>query len=162
MFVFTPNTLIESSKVNANFNQLNNGDIDWSNFSNNIKSATNPSDITPTNSSQDLASGGLTLSYTVSSDCYAFVNVSLTMHSTTDFEFRPEIRVDGSIVQTFSPSASLATGYRAVERSFSYGVSLTAGSHTISAGVFLSSSTGASMRATGSTISAIVLWRVIA
>lgn len=137
--------------------------IDWSLFSNNMKSASNPSSITPTNSSQDLAGNGATISFTVGSTCNALVTVSIGLYSSSDYEFRPEIRVDGTVVQTYSPAAALgnASGRPSV-RGFTFSVPLTTGAHTISAGVFISAGTALSIAAGGVSVAALVLGNVTA
>ena len=137
--------------------------VDWSTFSNNIKSALNTSAPTLSNTSQDLASCGLTLSFTSSGTSYALVTVSLGIGSTTDFEFQPEIRLGGSVQKTLTPNAALTSaGGRASVMSFSYKITLADGSNTISAGVNLSSSTTATLPIGGGCISAIVFGNITA
>jgi len=95
-FIFTPNTLIESAKLNSNFSELKaKTDTLYTSFS--MKSATNGSSIALTNTSQDLVTDGVTVSLTATVACKAFVSVSLGVYSTTDFEFQPEIRLGGTI-----------------------------------------------------------------
>ena len=137
--------------------------IDWSSFTNNVKSALNTSSPSLSNTSQDLASTGLTLSFTVSAACKALVFVSLGVSSNSDYEFRPEIRLGGSVVASLTPAAALSSASgRANVRAFSAVVSLVSGANTISAGVTLASSTSPGMTIGGGSISAIVLGDVTA
>jgi len=143
--------------------KLSEAALDWSTFSNNMKSASNSGNITPTNSSQDLASSGLSISFTVAQACNALVTVSLGVQSTTDFEFQPQIRLGGSIVKSFTPAASISNaGGRALVRGFTWVVPLAQGANTLSAGLLLSSSTTPGIAANGGTIAAIVLGEVTA
>lgn len=135
--------------------------IDWSAFSNNIKSATNTSAPTLSNTSQDLASCGLSLSFTCSGTAYALVTVSLGIVSAADFEFKPEIRLGGTIQKLFGPNASTGAG-RGVVRGFTYLVTLANGSNTLSAGVNISSGTSLSMQIGAGNIAAIVFGEVTA
>lgn len=136
---------------------------DWSTFSNNIKSATNTSTPTLTNSSQDLASSGASISFTLSGTGYAFVTVSIGIGSLNDFEFQPQIRLGGTVVHTFSPPAAPgALVSRAHVRGMSRLVTLTNGVNVLSPGVFLSSA-GSPITSNGAiTISAIVFGNVTA
>ena len=136
--------------------------IDWSTFNLNMKTAANGGVITLTNTDQDLASSGVSISFTVSSACNAFVTVSLGVSSTTDFEFRPEIRLAGSQVSIFSPSAAATSTGRASGRTFSAHVPLSAGVNVLSAGAFISSATSPSIAIGGAVISALVLGNVTA
>jgi hypothetical protein len=132
-------------------------------FALNMKSATNTG-TTIITGEQDLAAQGLTLSFMVASNCNALVTVSLGISSSQDFEFRPEIRLGGSIVQTLSPVATNSnnSATRACVRGFTYVVALTTGVNVLSAGVFVSAASGLSMAVGGGTISALVLGQVTA
>lgn len=135
--------------------------IDWTTFPLNIKSSANSSLINPTNSSQNLS--GISISFTVEDACYALVTVSLGCSSTSDFEFVPQIRLGGSVVKAFSPSAAAGNvSNRATVRGFTWAVPLVAGANVLTAGVQLSSSTAAAIQANGGAISAIVLGKVTA
>jgi len=137
--------------------------INWSTFSNNIKSTFNTSAPALTNSDQDLASSGLSLSFTCSGTAYAFVTVALGISSTTDFEFQPEIRLGGVIQAKYTPVAAAANASsRPDVRTFSYGITLVNGVNTLSAGVFLSSATSPSWQIGAGSISAIVFGNVTA
>lgn len=107
------------------------------------RSILNTSAPSLTNSSQDLASCGLVQIVTASEGAIAQVRVDLGIGSTTDFEFRPEVRLGGTVVKNYTPNATLASaGGRASTRGFTWNVPLVAGANTISAGVELNSSTG--------------------
>lgn len=136
--------------------------IDWSTFSNNIKFAMNPSQITPVNSDNNISSAAIT--FTVETACLAFVTVSVGVTSTTDYELKPEIWLDGAIYATNGTPASLGGGTsgRAYQRTISRGVSLSAGAHTLTPGVLISSATGPSIPAGAAEITAIVLGNVTA
>lgn len=142
---------------------LTSSKIDWSSFSNNIKSVTNTSSPALTNSSQDLASSGLSLSFTVVGTAYAIVDISLGMTSTADFEMQPEIRLAGAVVKKYSPQAAEGNASsRARVRSFSYLVILVDGVNVISGGVTISGGATVVMQNTGCSISALVLGEVTA
>lgn len=134
--------------------------IDHSTWSLNIKGNRNSSAITPVNGSNVNGSGqGLNVTFTVSATCKALVVLNMAAISTSDFEFRPLIYLDG-VVQTTGvsePAASVgnASG-RAVQRSNTAVLTLTAGAHTISGGIFVSSATGPTVPINGASISAIV------
>lgn len=139
------------------------GAIDWSTFANNIKSAFNTSTGTLTNSSQDLASVGLSLSFTVVGTAYALVTVSLGIFSSSDFEFRPEIRLGGAVQATFAPSAAAGNASsRSTVRSFSAKIPLSNGVNVLSAGVFLAAATSPGWGNGAGYISAIVFGNVTA
>lgn len=106
-----------------------------------------------TNSDQDLSSSGLAQTVYSPIPYVVMVTVSLGISSTTDYEFRPEIRVDGTTSYKMSPVAALGSaGGRAHVRSFTYAIQLTAGAHKISAGVELSAATTPTMPVTGGTL----------
>lgn len=136
--------------------------IDYSTMSLNMKSATNSADILLNNVSQDLASGGLSVSFTVGAACNALVTVNMGIISGADFEFKPEIRKGGTVIKTFTPAAAVGSATRANVRGFSWVVALSAGANTLSAGVSLTSASSASIAAGGGNISAIVLGKVTA
>ena len=138
------------------------GNIDWSTFSNSIKSTLGSGTVSLATGNNNLSTNA-SLSYTVSGTAYALIFVSLGMSSTTDFEFQPLIYVDGSIAKTFDPAAAAGnTSGRATVRSFSTMVTLATGSHTFSPGVNISSQTSPAMNNQGISISAIVLGPVTA
>lgn len=110
------------------------------------KWATNSVTFTPTNASVDLATNGLVVMMTVPRACRAEVFVTEGVGATADFEFRPQIRLGGAIVDTFdvmTPAASLSSaGGRAFVRSFKKTIELQAGTNFISAGLELISGAG--------------------
>jgi len=152
-----------TSGVMTNVTGLPRVGIDWTTFSNNVKAATNTSSPTLSNADLDLASSGLSLSFTLSGTGYAMVTVCLGISSTSDYEFKPEIRLGGSIIASLTPSAAIGNASsRSNVRSVSYLATLSNGVNTLSAGVFLSSSTNPGMSIGGGTISAIVFGNVTA
>ena len=156
---FTTANIIPSASLQSN--SVTKPKIDWSTFALNMKTATNGGLITPTNSDQDLASSGLSISFTVASNCNALVTVALGVAAATDFEFRPEVRLGGTQAGIFQPSASYSAS-RAHGRTFTTVVALTTGVNVLSIGLFLSSGTGYSITAGAGVISAIVLGNVTA
>lgn len=118
------------------------------------KSAFNPGSVSLSNTSQNLASSGLILPLQVFRTCQVIVSVDLVVFSTTDFEFQPEIRVDGTAVKTLTPSAAYA-GSRANYRGITWTVELEAGARTISAGVNLGSSGSPSIQGGGAALTVI-------
>ena len=138
--------------------------IDWSSFGNNIKSAKNSSGITPVNGSFVNGSGqGLAVTFTVSEACNALVTLHMACGSTSDFEFRPLIYLNGVMTVDGTYPASVGNGSgRHTTRSVTYKIALPAGANTISGGVFVSSATSPTVAASGANISAIVLGTVTA
>lgn len=138
--------------------------VDWSTFSNSIKQASNSSSITPTNGvDNDFQSAGAKITFTVSGTAYALVTVTVGCGSTSDFEHRPEIFLDGSLHSGASYAATIANaGGRASVRSYPNLVILAAGTHTISAGMFLSAAVSQIIPANSAIVSAIVLGNVTA
>ena len=161
----TSSALAANSVTSTAIADLNVGrtKINWSTFSNNIKSTFNTSAPALTNSDQDLASSGLSLSFTCSGTAYAFVTVALGISSTTDFEFQPEIRLGGVTQAKYIPVAAPANASsRPSVRTFSYGITLVNGVNTLSAGVLLLSATSPSWQIGAGSISAIVFGNVTA
>ena len=129
----------------------------------NIKSVSNTSLVTPGNADQNLATSGLQFTTTVPVQTTALVTVVLGINSTTDFEFHPEIWLDGALYYTLNVAAAQASASnRGVVRSVTYGVLLTPGTHTLSAGVFLSSGTSMSLPIGAGTLSSIIYGQVTA
>ena len=133
--------------------------IDWSSFSNNMKSAKNGSTISPSGDS-DLASNGVSVSFTVASNCNASVTVSIGLNSAGASEFRTQIRLGGTTQLTMAPTAQNAPNGRGVVSSLSYVIPLTTGVNVLSAGVFVTGSP--SIDVGNAMISAIVLGDVTA
>lgn len=140
--------------------------IDWSSLSLNIKSKKSTSGATPTNGANtNLDTNGCSVSFTVAADCKAFVTVHVGCSSTTDFEHKPQIWLDGSLYSMSDITASVNGGgasNRSIQRSHSALVSLTAGAHTLSAGISVSSASSQNVRAGDAEIAAIVLGQVTA
>lgn len=132
---------------------------------NNTKSAKTTSSKSLTNSvDTDLAANGATISFTVSGTAYALVTVDVGVSSTTDFEFQPEIFVDGSLSTKLTYAATLGGGAsgRVVTRSYTAAITLSSGSHTISAGVQVVSATSPLVPSDSANIAAVVLGNVTA
>lgn len=138
--------------------------IDWGTFNNNIKTATSTTTSVPANSvAQNLGGNGAQVSFTVVGTAYAFVWVRVGTLSTTDYENKPLIYLNGTLIATADiSSASGNASARTFERSFARPVTLPAGVNTISAGVLVVSATSQSVPAGNATITAIVLGNVTA
>lgn len=107
-----------------------------------IQQSQNWNSINPGNGNFKLDSSGACLGVYVPFDCDVTADVSVGMGSTSDFEFRPEVWIDGSVPLPdgyYSPNAALGGGGggRASSRTFTAKLRLTAGWHLISAGVEL-------------------------
>jgi hypothetical protein len=144
---------------------LNRTAVNWSSFANNMKSATNASTINIVGNAGywDLGGFGPTLSFTVAANCNAFVTVSTGLNSISDIEHHPVIYRDGSIFFDFNPNATLGSASgRASVRSFTYVVPLTAGTHTLSVGIFTMNGGACAINPNAATIAALVLGNVTA
>ena len=94
------------------------------------------------NASQNLAYTGAVIDVYAPTDMWVSVSVSIGIGSTSDFEFNPEIWVDGVTNQRFLPHAAPAlASSRGTVRGFTASVYLTAGYHPVSIGVNISSGT---------------------
>lgn len=129
----------------------------------NTKTAMNITAITVTNADQNLGSSGgvagtgIVVLYSVAKKCKALVTVGLVIGSTADFEFRPQIRVNGTTVQELDAMAAPGiVSSRATERTLTAEVILEAGDNLISAGVFLSSGVSLTLPVGGAFITAKV------
>lgn len=139
--------------------------IDWSTFAANIKSAQSTTSRNPTNGTDtNLATNGAVVSFTVATACVAFVTIHVGVSSTSDYELKPQIYRDDVLFTTSGVAASVngQAANRTFQRSLSAAVPLSAGTHTLSAGVVVSSATSPGISAGGATISAIVLGNVTA
>jgi hypothetical protein len=137
--------------------------IDWSTFANNMKTATSTTAGTPVNGSNvNLAGNGATISFTLGSVGYALVTVSVSTFSTTDFENKPLIMVDGSAVLTLGIAAARGDAARTWQRSYTAPVTLSPGTHTISAGIYVASATSPNVPAGNAYVSAVVFGDVTA
>lgn len=138
-------------------------DIDWATFANNMKTATNPSSVSPVNGDNNFGSGGAQVSFTVTQACKAYVTISIGVSSTTDFEYQPNLLLDGAIMSKFQPSASQGNGSnRTFARTFAAVVTVPAGTHTISAGCTFASGTALGLPPTAAWVAALVLGDVTA
>jgi len=138
--------------------------IDWSSFSANIKSAQSTTTGTPVNGSNvNLASTGVAVTFTVATACVAFVTVGIAVVSTTDFENKPLIYLDGGLVAGAGYNAAAGNASsRTNPRPFSSGIAIPAGTHTLSAGIVVSSASSPSVPGGGANISVIILGNVTA
>jgi hypothetical protein len=130
----------------------------------NAKTAVTTSTNTPSNGANtDLGSNGASLSFTIETGAIAFVTIDITCESTQDFEFRPQLFLDGVVYETYAPSAALGggAGDRGVYRGFSTVIELTSGTHTLSPGLFIASAASQSIPAGAAKITALVLGDVL-
>ena len=104
---------------------------------------------------------GASVTFTVEKACVALVTVNIAMRSTSDYEFRPQIFLDGVFNRNFGYPSANSNGGRSIQRGGTAPVILTAGTHTISAGVFISSATNPSCDTDGVNVCVLVLGKVI-
>lgn len=138
--------------------------IDWTTFSNNIKTAVTTTANTPTNGvNTNLSGNGASLSFTLTGAGYAHVYVSVGCISSSDFECKPLIFLNGALHTTgeYVAAAGNASG-RVNPRTVMAAVALPTGSNTISAGILVSSATGQSVPIANGKVSAIVFGNVTA
>lgn len=138
--------------------------VDWSSFSNNIKFANNTSIITPINGSNVNGAGqGLSLSFTNVGTAYAYVTITVGTVSSTDFENKPVIYLNGvaTVVATYGAAAGNASS-RVNPRTWTALITLPAGANTISGGINVASATSPSVPVGYANIAAIVLGTVTA
>jgi hypothetical protein len=130
----------------------------------NMKSASNAGSVAVINGDNNLGTlAGVQTTFTVEQACQALVTISIGASSTTDFEYQPNILLDGALYKKFQPSAAAGNGSnRASIRGFSFVVAIPAGTHTIAAGVTFASGTSLSLPPLGSSISSMVLGNVTA
>lgn len=106
-----------------------------------IQQAQNWNSINPGNGNFKLDSSGACVGVYVPFDCDVTADIAVGVGATSDFEFRPEVWIDGSVPipdSYYSPNAALTSaGGRAQVRGFTSKLRLTAGWHLISAGVEL-------------------------
>lgn len=137
--------------------------MDYSTMSLNMKHASNAGTINPATTGDTNFSTSLQCTFTVAAACNAEVRLDIGLSSTSDFEFGPIIYLDGAVFERFTPSAGAGNASnRASYRGFSSVVPLTAGAHTISGGVGLSSSTAPAIAAGGAKLTVLVLGNVTA
>ena len=132
----------------------------------NAKGATNTTARSLTNgSSIDLSTNGATVGFTLSGVGYALAISCVSFISTSDFEARPLVFVNGSNYTTnvTQPPASVGNGSgRAVERVAVAVIPLSNGANTISAGAFVSSATSPLIAVGAASIHVIVMGNVTA
>jgi len=138
--------------------------FDWASLSNNIKVQKTTSTSNPASGSLNLGGNGGQVTLTVATDCYALVNVYVACTSTTDYEMKPIIYLDGAVHSMNDAAAALGGGAsnRALQRTHFDKVSLTAGAHTIAVGIYTASATSPSIVAGAAAVSVIVLGEVTA
>ena len=105
---------------------------------------------------QDLAGNGANITLNLKKNARILVTVLVGMKSTSDFEFKPAILVNGIEKYREEVPASLATGSRAVQRSAQVAFDIPAGTQIISAGVWSQSATNQEIPAGAASISVIV------
>lgn len=123
------------------------------------RSVINPNQGALTNAGdQDLRATGLLQSITSYGGAIAQVRVDLYTTSTSDYEFRPQVWLNGTLYKNITPNASVGNASsRAVGRGATYDVVLPDGTNYISAGAFISASTSPSMIATGSSMTVTIV-----
>ena len=105
---------------------------------------------------QDLANNGAKITLNLKKNARILVTVFVGMKSTSDFEFKPAILVNGIEKYREEVPASLATNGRAVQRSAQVAFDIPAGTRIISAGVWSQSATNQEVSAGAASISVIV------
>lgn len=135
--------------------------FDWSL---NMKAASNTSAPTiTTGANNNFASVGAQIAFTVASSCNCLVTVDVGMSSTSDYETRPLIYLDGVLFKSNDVIAAIGSASgRATERSLCYVVPLTAGAHIISAGGYTSAGGSQAVAINAAHIAGIVLGLVTA
>lgn len=140
--------------------------IDFASLALNIKNASNPSGISGgsiVTGDNNFASQGIAVTFTVASACKALVIVNMSSTSSSDWEFHPQIYLDGVKTAESLPAASIGSASnRGIVRSYSTVISLSAGSHTISGGAFFSAGGSWAIPTGSSNITALVLGQVTA
>ena len=108
-----------------------------------FRSISNPAIINPTNTSQDYADKGMAVVISTPTPITVLVTGAQGVGSTSDYEFNTQIRVDGTVIKSHTPSASLGNvGGRSMTQSITVPIPLTAGNHVISLGGNFSYDTG--------------------
>ena len=105
---------------------------------------------------QDLAGNGAKITLNLKKNARILATVFVGMKSTSDFELKPAILVNGIEKYREEVPASLATGSRAVQRSAQVAFDLSAGTQIISAGVWSHSAANQEISAGAASISVIV------
>lgn len=95
--------------------------------------------------------------FTVPRACKIDVTFSIGVGATSDYEYRPQIRVNGTVVISHEPSAALTSaGGRAMNRVVRASVELAAGTNIVSGGLELASGAGYIVAVKGAIITASV------
>ena len=144
--------------------KISKSQIDWAPFTFNVKMASTTSAAGLSNGvNYNLGANGASIQFTVVGTARALVTVSVATISTSDFENRPLIYVNGSAVSTASYSAAAGNSANRVNpRTWQAAVTLSEGVNTISAGVVVTSGTSPSVPSGGAQVSAVVLGNVTA
>ena len=144
--------------------KISKSQIGWAPFTFNIKMASTNSDAGLSNGANyNLGANGASIQFTVVGTAQALVTVTVATISTSDFENKPLIYVNGSVVSTAGYSAAAGNGSNRVNpRTWQAAVTLSEGVNTISAGVFVTSATSPSVPSGGAQVSAVVLGNVTA
>lgn len=122
------------------------------------RSVQNTSSASLTNTEADLRSYGLLQTITSYGSAVAQVRVDMGINSSSDYEFWPEVWVNGSKSKSLSPAAALATANnRANVRGFTCEIPLTDGTNIISAGYFLSNSVSAGLATNGGSLTVSIV-----
>ncbi len=122
------------------------------------RSVQNTSVASLTNTEADLRSYGLLQTITSYGSAVAQVRVDMGINSTTDYEFWPEVWVNGSRSKYISPAAALASASnRAQVRGFTCEIPLTDGTNIISAGYYLNSSSSAGLAINGGSLTVSII-----
>ena len=165
---FTPNEVLSAAKMNKLSDNLEslrdgsgilNGSIEPGKLSTDmgVYSARTTSLSMPLQgATQDLAGNGAKITLNLKKNARVLVTVFVGMKSTSDFEFKPAILVNGIEKYREEVPASLATGSRAVQRSAQVAFNIPAGTQIISAGVWSHSATNPEVSAGAASISVIV------
>lgn len=144
--------------------KISKSQIDWAPFTFNMKTASTTSNAGLSNGANyNLGANGASIQFTVVGTAQALVTVSVATISASDFENKPLIYVNGSVVSTAGYSAAAGNSSSRVNpRTWQYAVTLSEGVNTISAGVLVTSATSPSVPSGGAQVSAVVLGNVTA
>lgn len=113
-------------------------------FSGLVQAASNSTAPTLSANEFDLGPNGAVVGVYAPVACTISAEVIVSIQATSDHEFQPEIRVDGSVYQRNSIAAVYTIG-RSNSRTIMSTVELSAGYHSISAGVYIAAGAGWSM-----------------
>ena len=165
---FTPNEVLSATKMNKLSNNIEslrdgsgilNGSIEPVKLSTDmgVYSARTSSLSMPAQGViQNLAGNGAGITLNLKKNARVLATVFVGMKSTSDFEFKPAILVNGVEKYREEVPASLATSGRTVQRSAQFAFDISAGTQIISAGVLSVSATNQEVPAGAASISVIV------